>query len=313
MQAGTEFVKVSQVRIAGKNVRSRFNKEDLEELAASIKENGILQPLVCRRTKNGLEVVAGERRLRAAKMVGLTEVPVVVREIRDDDLIHIRLIENLQRTDLPIEDQFQALSSLRQRGLGVQKISKITGLSTTKINRILGLEDLEPSIRKRNDLAEHAKEFLAKAPPQVQKTLAERIAREKIGTRVLSADIMPAINKAMQEKVFTKETREQVIKKIAEQATDERPAKSIFRQERGKLALKSTGADAQLVATEILSELVRESEAYYESLAGLRRTRFEHLDPGLVMRLVKAFRDVHSMLTAILESLEQARQRKRNG
>ena len=142
MQAGPQLVKLSQVRVAGKNVRSEFNKEELDELAASIRENGILQPLVCRQTKNGLEVVAGERRLRAAKIAGLKEVPIVVREIHDDDLIHIRLIENLQRADLPIEDQFQALSTLRGKGVGVQKISKITGVNTTKINRILGLEDI---------------------------------------------------------------------------------------------------------------------------------------------------------------------------
>lgn len=310
MEAGPQLVKLTQLRMAGKNVRSEFNKDELDELAASIRENGILQPLVCRKTKSGFEVVAGERRLRAAKMIGLKEVPIVVREISDDDLIHIRLIENLQRAELPIEDQFQALSTLQSRGLGVQKISKMTGVNTTKINRILGLRDLEPSIRRRSDLADHAKEFLAKAPPRVQKTLAERIAREEIGTRVLSADIMPAINKAMEEKVFSVETKQRVITKIAEEATDERPARSIFRQERGKIALRATGAQAQIAAAEILGELVRESEAYYERLLALRKTRFAHLDPGLVLRLVKSFRDVHQMLGSILQSIEEARRKK---
>ncbi len=310
METIAQVVKAAHIRVTGKNVRSGFGKEELDELAASIKERGILQPLVCRQTKNGLELIAGERRLRAAKIAGLKEVPVIIREANDAEVIYDRLIENLQREDLPIEDQFQALSTLRGKGLKVQKISKMTGLSTTKIDRILGLEDLRPSIRKRADLTDHAKEFLVKAPREVQETLAERVAREEIGTRLLSADIIPAINKALGEKVFPEETKRQVIRRIAKEATKERPAKSIFRQERGKIALRSSGAEAQMAATEILAELVRESETYYQRLLALRRTRFQHLDPGLVMRLVKAFRDVHSMLAGILNSLEEMKRRR---
>lgn len=309
MEAEVQVVKLASIRVTDKNVRSEFDKEQLAELAASIKERGILQPLLCRKTKNGLELVAGERRLRAAKIAGLKEVPVNVREADDDEVIYDRLIENLQRVDLPMEDQFQALSALRAQGLGVQKISKITGVPTTKIERILGLENLEPSIRKRTDLANHAKEFLGKAPRELQKTLADRVAREEIGTRVLSAEILPAINKASEEKVFSEDIRRKVIRRIAEEATDERPAKSIFHQERGKIALRSSGTEAQIAANEILAELVKQSEAYYERLVALRGARFQYLDPGLAMRLVKAFRDVHAMLTTILDSLEEAKRR----
>jgi len=85
--------------------RKVFDSEKLKELAASVKENGVIQPLLARRTDSGYELIAGERRWRAAQMAGLRDVPVILREVRDTEMLELALIENIQRAELnPIEE-----------------------------------------------------------------------------------------------------------------------------------------------------------------------------------------------------------------
>lgn len=258
MEIAVQLVKLTHIRVAAKNVRSGFDKQQLNELAASIKERGILQPLVCRQTKNGLELIAGERRLRAARIAGLKEVPVIVREADDDEVIYDRLIENLQREDLSPHDQFHALKALRKRGFTVAKISKMTGLSTTKIDRVLVLESLIDIIRKRADITLYEKAFIAKAPNEVQEILAERVARDEIGGKQLGHDIMPAINEILSEKHFSEKEKREVIRRIARETTRELPAKTILEQER--LVAKAPGQVRRVLAERVRKGEIKEAE-----------------------------------------------------
>src|SRR5436305_2077091 len=90
-----ELVPVSSVRIAGKNIRSTFDDEKLQELAESIKQRGVLHPIICRRSNGKLELIAGERRLRASKLAGLTRIPALIRDTADEELAYDRIVENL--------------------------------------------------------------------------------------------------------------------------------------------------------------------------------------------------------------------------
>src|SRR6266567_8722341 len=157
MKAGPENVDqvpVTMITVAG-NIRTSFDDEKLRELADSIRERGVLHPIVLRRKGQKLELIAGERRLRAAKLAGLKTIPAIVREADDSEVAFDRIIENLQREDLSDEDQYRALKTLRDRGLTVARISKMTGLSSTTIQRVLVLETLKPSIRKRDDVSSY--------------------------------------------------------------------------------------------------------------------------------------------------------------
>lgn len=162
--------------------RSHFDDVKLEELARSIKTDGVIQPLVVRRIGDTFQLIAGERRLRAAKLAGLTQVPVVVREIADDKLLEIALIENIQREDLnPIElaEAFQRMSS--ELHLNHEEIGHRTGKDRATITnsiRLLQLpEDLRQMIASRILSPGHARAILKVTDEDQQRDLAKRAIR----------------------------------------------------------------------------------------------------------------------------------------
>lgn len=132
--------------------RTDFNEESLLELADSIKSQGIIQPIITRKINgDNFEIIAGERRWRAAKYAGLTEVPVIIRDISDDTALAFALIENIQREDLNPVDQAVALSRLRDEfGMTHKDIAEKVGCSRPSISNLLRLLTL----------SEHVKQFL---------------------------------------------------------------------------------------------------------------------------------------------------------
>src|SRR5207244_9063074 len=114
--------------------RTVFESAKLEELAASIRANGVIQPIVVRRLGDGFQIVAGERRWRASKLAGLAEVPVVVQDVADPQMLELALIENIQREDLNPIETAQAYDRLaRELGLSQEEIGKRTGKDRTSI------------------------------------------------------------------------------------------------------------------------------------------------------------------------------------
>src|ERR1041385_5348881 len=104
-QTGTQNVPIDQIKPSPFQPRRAFDEQKIAELAASIREQGLIQPLVVRRKPDGFELIAGERRWRAAMKAGLTEVPVIIRDATDNEALQLALVENLQREDLtPIEE-----------------------------------------------------------------------------------------------------------------------------------------------------------------------------------------------------------------
>ncbi len=306
-----ELVPVSEIAVAGKNIRTTFDDEKLKELADSIKERGVLHPIVCRRRSNRkLELIAGERRLRAAKMAGLKTIPAIVREADDAEVAYDQIIENLQRENLSDEDQYRALKMLHDRGLTAARISKVTGLSTTTIQRILVLKTLKPAIRKRDDITSYAKAFIARAPEHVQDLLADRVAEGAITSKLLGHDVMPAISEAIEEELFSDNEKREVVRKIVRETNAERPARAIVRQERGKKKLQREGIDVQIVSSQVLKEMLDLSQKYHDKLLALYAAEFNHLDPRLVIGLLKLFREIHGILSDILQNLEAVRKRQ---
>jgi ParB family chromosome partitioning protein len=308
-QEQVEQVPISEIVVTGKNIRTTFDDEKLRELADSIKERGVLHPIVCRRAKGRVELIAGERRLRAAKMAGLKRIPAIVKEADDAEVAFDRIVENLQREDLSDDDQYRALKALRDRGLAIPKISRMTGLSTTSIQRVLVLETLKPSIRKRDDLSSYAKAFVARAPDHVQDTLAQRVAEGSITSKMLGHDVMPAITEVDEEDLFTQEDRRKVVERIVREASVDRPARTIVRQERGMKKLKRDGIDVQVATNQALNEMVDLSSRYRDKLRALQYSKFGHLNPGLVLSVITLFREIHEILGEILELAEAATRR----
>ncbi len=189
-EASTGLLEVPANAIAPnpKQPRSRFDDETLAELAASIREVGILQPIVVRRTSQGYEVVTGERRLRAAKLAGLATVPVVLRDSDDSNLLREALIENIHREDLnPIElgEAFRQL--LDELGLKQEELADRVGVSRSHIAntiRLLALPfEVQQLLTDEKISAGHARALLALADSDAITSLSLRVAAEELSVR----------------------------------------------------------------------------------------------------------------------------------
>lgn len=168
--------------------RKRFKAEELAELTDSIKQNGILQPLLVRRSGDHYEIVAGERRYQAARAAGLTEVPVVIREISDDDVFKLALIENLQRSDLtPLEEARGYRQLIKDKGLTQEELAKILSKSRSAITNTIRLLDLPKEVQElvdEGDLsAGHARAILAVPSEDGRIRLARKVVDERLSVR----------------------------------------------------------------------------------------------------------------------------------
>lgn len=182
-------VPVNAVGPNPKQPRTRFDEETIASLAASIREVGILQPIVVRRSADGrYEVIAGERRLRAAKAAGLATVPVVLRDSEDSDLLREALIENIHREDLnPIEQAEAFRQLLEELGLKQEELAGRVGVSRSHIAntiRLLGLPlEVQQLLADDKVSAGHARALLALGDKEAMTTLALRVAAEDLSVR----------------------------------------------------------------------------------------------------------------------------------
>jgi ParB family transcriptional regulator, chromosome partitioning protein len=168
--------------------RKHFSEESLRELSNSIKQQGILQPIVVRAVANNLyEIIAGERRWRAAKMAELTQVPVLVRNISDQQALALALIENIQREDLNLMEEAYALHRLIEEfGFTHQQMAEVLGKSRTNITNMLRLLNLSPEVKifveqKKLDMG-HARTLLILSQEQ-QLQVAEMVILKNLSVR----------------------------------------------------------------------------------------------------------------------------------
>ncbi len=140
---------IEQIRPNKNQPRKRFTAEALEELAASIKAQGIIQPLVVTKRDGGYEIIAGERRWRAAQRAGLREVPVVIRDVADEAVLELALIENIQREELNVIEEAEAYRTLVELfGIAQDEVARRVGKSRTTITNTLRLLRLPDDVRQ---------------------------------------------------------------------------------------------------------------------------------------------------------------------
>lgn len=168
--------------------RKTFDEDKLAELADSIRQNGLLQPILVRRKGQKYEIVAGERRYQASKLAGLKEIPAVVREIDDDKVFQLALIENLQRSDLsPIEEAKGYKQLLTSRSLTQEELAKILSKSRSAIANTLRLMDLPVEVQHMMEqgllTAGHARAILAVPSEEGRIKLAKKVVTESLTVR----------------------------------------------------------------------------------------------------------------------------------
>lgn len=183
-----EEIPISAIRPNAHQPRRSFGEEGIRELASSIREVGILQPLVIRSTETGFELIAGERRLRAAREAGLDRVPVLIRQAQTSESMELALIENLQREDLnPLETAAAYAALMDSLGLTKEQLANRLGKSRAAVTNTLRLAQLPEEVKAMmlaGKLTEgHARALLSLGSEEQMVRLAQRVVSEKLSVR----------------------------------------------------------------------------------------------------------------------------------
>src|SRR5207342_419710 len=145
---GISEIPVSRIQPNPRQPRQRFDAEQLEALSASIREHGVLQPVLVTETLDGYQLVAGERRFRAAQLAGLERIPAVIRQLADRDQLEVALVEKIQRADLgPLEEAAAYRALIGEFELTHEEIARRVGRAKSTITNTLRLLDLDPAVQ----------------------------------------------------------------------------------------------------------------------------------------------------------------------
>lgn len=212
-------LKISQIEPNRAQPRRSFDEDALAELAQSIGEHGVLQPILVRpQIYGGYQIVAGERRYRASRIAGLTEIPAIVRELSDSETMQIALIENLQREDLSVLEEAQGYQTLmKEYGFSQEDVARTVGKSRSAVANILRLLSLPDEVK----------------PLVEQGKLSMGHARALLGLEY-DESVVPAANKIVKEGLSVRET-EKLIKRINQEELSGGKPKKQTRESKQKL------------------------------------------------------------------------------
>ena len=185
--------------------RSNFNEQAIDNLAKSIKKHGIIQPIVVRKNELYYEIIAGERRWRAAKLIGLKKIPAIIKEIDDLEVAQIALVENIQREDLNAIEEAEAFKSLIEKyNLTQEDIAHLVGKSRSYVANIIRLLNLDESVKSliiENELTSgHGRTILGLNKDNEQIVLANMIIEKNLSVRDTES-LVKKLNKKTKEKI----------------------------------------------------------------------------------------------------------------
>ena len=185
-------IDLSELRANPYQPRKNFDEEALNELASSIKEHGVFQPIIVKKSIKGYEIIAGERRFRASKLAGMQTIPAIVKDFSDEEMMQIALLENLQRENLTSIEEAKAYKSIiESMNITQDELAKKVGKSRSHVTNILGLLKLPASVQDMvlyNKLSMgHARVLSKLDDPKIVEDLAQRVINEDLSVRKLES------------------------------------------------------------------------------------------------------------------------------
>lgn len=185
-------IDLSELRANPYQPRKNFDEEALNELASSIKEHGVFQPIIVKKSIKGYEIIAGERRFRASKLAGMQAIPAIVKDFSDEEMMQIALLENLQRENLTSIEEAKAYKSIiESMNITQDELAKKVGKSRSHVTNILGLLKLPASVQDMvlyNKLSMgHARVLSKLDDPKTIEDLAQRVITEDLSVRKLES------------------------------------------------------------------------------------------------------------------------------
>ena len=218
---GERMMKISMIEPNREQPRKKFDEDALQELSESIKQYGILQPLLVSDKKDYYEIVAGERRWRAAKMAGLKEVPVVVKEFSTQEIVEISLIENIQREDLnPVEEAMAYKRLIDEFHLKQDEIAERVSKSRTAVTNSMRLLKLDLRVQQMmvDEMisAGHARAILAISDPEQQYNAAMKVFDEKLSVRETEKLVKSILTPTKKKPVVSNPTEDAIYESLEE-------------------------------------------------------------------------------------------------
>ena len=183
-------VRLDELRSNPYQPRKVFDEEALKELSDSIKEHGVFQPIIVKKSIKGYEIIAGERRVKASRLAGLTEIPAIIRDFNDQEMMEIALLENLQRENLNAIEEATAYKKLQETlAVTQEELAKRLGKSRSHITNMIGIlslpQNIQDEISKNNVSMGHARVLSKLSDESQQQTLLDKIINEGISVREL--------------------------------------------------------------------------------------------------------------------------------
>ena len=198
-------IRLDEIRSNPYQPRKTFDEESLKELAESIKEHGVVQPVIVKKSIKGYELVAGERRTKASKIAGKTTIPAIIRDFNDEEMMEIALIENIQRENLnPIEEALAYENIIKSTGMTQEKIAQKFGKSRSYVTNMLGLlnlpEETKKLVEKGEISASHARVLSKMDDEKKINEIAKKVVNDKINVREIE-ELVKQVNIAPTKRI----------------------------------------------------------------------------------------------------------------
>ena len=207
---------IDKIKIGKYQPRQIFDEDELADLALSIKHNGVIQPIIVRKHKDGFELIAGERRLRASKLAGITKIPAIVRDFSNQEALEIALIENIQRKDLNVVEEANGYKRLiHEFKLTHEELAKVTGRSRSHITNSMRLLNLSPDVLALL-LAEHISMGHARALLPLEAEMQLTLAKDIINGKLTTSEVERRVAKILHGNVLRRQNKGNLDPKIVE-------------------------------------------------------------------------------------------------
>ena len=218
---GVMMVKISKVEPNREQPRKKFDEDSLLELSESIKQYGVLQPLLVSDKKDYYEIIAGERRWRAAKLAGIKEIPIIIREFSNQETVEISLIENIQREDLnPVEEAMAYKRLIDEFHLKQDEIAERVSKSRTAVTNSLRLLKLDPRVQnmviEEMITAGHARAILGISDPDTQEMVASKVFDHKLSVRETEELVRKILNPSKKKEKVSNTAEDAVYESLEE-------------------------------------------------------------------------------------------------
>ena len=301
-----KLLNLSEIKLKYDNPRTVFDDQEMDELISSVKESSVLNPIWCSAEDNKYYLIAGERRLRASKSIGLREIPARIFQVDSEKEARIlQTVENEQRADLSQEERFDQFTKMETLGMSISDMAKMTGINSTTVRGILNLKSLNQDIFSNKKVADFAKTQLSRLRPNEQSVMAKKLMEEEMTGRRLYDDVVKNLNMLEKDETLDQETKENIRTAVINKATTAVQASRIISREKEKIKMIKEGKMPKIIDNVVVQRYIDQSDQYYRLLLEMIESKVEIANPSLVKSLYISIISIKETLDELTERIDK--------